>query len=401
MTIPLSPASDRRGPRETLLALTETYLRRGELDVGARHSVAALEGRVRVPVAGVPVPEWAPLAVALAAMLRGEAETAVRLVAETLGKREFPDGLRPALLGIGIRAARAADRPALAARWRAGLRVRQQRAALRDRTGAGRDVAAEEGRGAKEDAAVAGPPDASGDRRSAAARRIARDAVLATLPAPIRELLTEEVYEAGYGAADEVAGFEVLVAAGDGPDADRPGGLAGDGAVGGAGDGGGVGGEASTDRGAGGGGGVPPGSEAVLHLVMDAYHGDVLSMPAQVAVLAVSHGVPEGDGALDGVLADGPAPGTTLLTIRVAAGRTLPNPPGAAAWHVRFVGRARALDARTSDGSLLDLSWEDGALVATLHPPDWFDELGVDPDVLATRVTHVVVVPETDEAEPA
>ena len=137
MTIPLSPASDRRGPRETLLALTEAYLRHGELDVGGRHSVTALEGRVRLPVAGVEVPEWAPLAVALAAMLRGEAERTVRLVAEALGARAFPEALRPALLGIGIRAARAADRPALAARWQAGLVVRRRRAARRAAEGAG------------------------------------------------------------------------------------------------------------------------------------------------------------------------------------------------------------------------------------------------------------------------
>ena len=52
MTIPLSPASDRRGPRETLLALTETYLRRGELDVDARASAAALAARARRPVSG-------------------------------------------------------------------------------------------------------------------------------------------------------------------------------------------------------------------------------------------------------------------------------------------------------------------------------------------------------------
>jgi hypothetical protein len=130
---------------------------------------------------------------------------------------------------------------------------------------------------------------------------------------------------------------------------------------------------------------------------MDAYHGDVVSVPAQVAVLAASHGIPLGEGALS----DGSPVGSTLLTIRVAASRPLPDPPSVTTWHVRFVGRARALDARTSDGSLLDLSWEDGALVATLHPPDWFDELGVEPEVLATRVTHVVVVPEGDGAEPA
>ena len=419
MTIPRSPASDRRGPRETLLALTEAYLRRGELDRGGRHSVAALEGRVRAPVAGMPVPEWAPLAGALAATLRGEAETAVRLVAETLGARAFPEPLKPALLGIGIRAARAADRTALAARWGAGLRVRLQREAQRATETAGSATAAEVDDGpvddgkaddgkaddgkaddAKVDAtadATAGEGDVAEGRASAAARRIARDAVLATLPAPIRELLTAEVYEAGYGAADEVEGFESLALGGDGPDADRPGGLTGDGAQRGAGDGLGAGGEAAAGRGAGGAGGVPPGSDAVLHLVMDAYHGDVVSVPARVEVLVATRGVPVG-GAAPGCEA---RPGATLLTVRVAAGRPLPDPPSATTWHVRFVGRARALDARTSDGSLLDLSWDDGALVATLQPPDWFDELGVEPDVLATRVTHVVVVPETDGAEPA
>ena len=130
---------------------------------------------------------------------------------------------------------------------------------------------------------------------------------------------------------------------------------------------------------------------------MDAYHGDVVSVPARVDVLAVT---PSGAGPDGGSLGDDPQ-GTPLLTIRVAAVRPLPEPPESAAWHLRFVGRARALDARTSDGSLLELSWEDGGLVATLQPPDWFEELGVEPDVLATRVTHVVVVPESSADGPA
>jgi len=387
MTIPLSPASDRRGPRETLLALTEAYLRRGQLDVGGRHSVTALEGRVRAPVAGVPAPEWAPLAVALAAMLRGEAETAVRLVAETLGTRAFPEALRPALLGIGIRAARAADRPALATRWHAGLLVRLQRAG---------QSAAE----AQEGGPPAGPADAGAARRAAAARRFAQEAVLASLPEPIRELLGEDVYEAGYGAADEVEGFEALAATGSGPGADRPDPEAEDAETEAPAGGRPSAGRPSTGRrgGSGGGsGGAPSPSGAVLHLVTDAYHGDVVSMPARVDVLAATPGVPGEDGRLPGEAPQG----TTLLTIRVAAGGPLPDPPDTAAWHLRFVGRARALDARTSDGSLLELTWEEGALIATLHPPDWFDELGVEPDVLATRVTHVVVVPESSTTEPA
>ena len=170
MTIDLSPASDRRGPRETLLALAEAYLRHGGLPVADRHSVVELADRARRSTAGAsgpyaplgtgprgtdaigtdplgtdplaaafdgiePAPEWAPLAAALAAMLRGEAESAVRLVGEALGARDFPDALRPALLGIGIRGALAADRPALAARWKAGLRIRLERAARSDDLG--------------------------------------------------------------------------------------------------------------------------------------------------------------------------------------------------------------------------------------------------------------------------
>ncbi|MEJ2289647.1 MAG: hypothetical protein P8Y02_13595, partial [Deinococcales bacterium] len=110
MTIPLSPASDRRGPRETLLALTEAYLRRGALDADARRSVARLAGRVttagshgprpRSPGSlgpGAPaIPEWGPLACALAAMLRGEAEHALRVVNEALRAELVPEALRPA-----------------------------------------------------------------------------------------------------------------------------------------------------------------------------------------------------------------------------------------------------------------------------------------------------------------
>jgi hypothetical protein len=150
---------------------------------------------------------------------------------------------------------------------------------------------------------------------------------------------------------------------------------------------------------------------------MDAYHGDVVSVPARVEVLtwrpiellddpgswqagpelgAGPEAAGEGPVAAWAAEAGWGAEGLPLLTVRVAAGEELPQAPDAEGWHLRFVGRLRALDARTSDGSLLELSWEDGGFVATLHPPDWLEELPDAPPVVATRVTHVVLVPESD-----
>jgi hypothetical protein len=415
MTIPLSPASDRRGPRETLLALAEAYLRHGGLPVADRHSVVALADRVRRSAAGVrgqyaplgtgqgrtdslgtdphaaafdgiePAPEWAPLAAALAAMLRGEAEGAVRLVGEALGARDFPDALRPALLGIGIRGALAADRPALAARWRAGLRIRLERAARSD------DLGGEGGEGV--------------------VRILGDAAVLASLPEPIRELLGDDVYDAGhgagYGAGHDNAQPGVRAAPGVEGDGEGDGEREGDGTRGSAGDGMEGRGPARVGGGDGGLGEPAPAGETTLHLVTDPYHGDVVSVPARVEVVRVDPGLPwdDLDAPPDGVGGSGtgmagPAPGNgsgaalPRLTVRVHASAELPPPPASHTWHVRFVGRARALDARSSDGSLLEFVWRDHGLVVTLQPPDWFEELGVEPAVLATRVTHVVVVPE-------
>ena len=141
----------------------------------------------------------------------------------------------------------------------------------------------------------------------------------------------------------------------------------------------------------------------------DPYHGDVVSVPARVEVVRVDPGLPwddldapPGGAGASGTGAGGPAPGNgsaaalPRLTVRVHATAELPPPPASHTWHVRFVGRARALDARSSDGSLLEFVWRDHGLVVTLQPPDWFEELGVEPAVLATRVTHVVVVPEAE-----
>ena len=307
MTIPIDSPRVLRGPRETLVALTEDYLRRGELGADARISVTALARRVD---AGTP--DWGPLASALSSMLRGEAERALRVIAEGLQQPTMPGALLRPLLGLGVRAALAAERPALARGWRARL----------------------------------------------AARAVGREAVvLASLPEPARELLL-----------------------GDAPD--------------------------EPARGSGGGGapedapeGAPEGgwpSGPLLHLVMDAYHGDVVSLPAQVEVVASTlrgsgdHGaVGEADGAL---APEGELP---LLTVRVAVQRELPEPPAAHSWHVRFVGKARALDARTSDGSLVDLRWDDEGLRVVLQLPEYIEEMDVRPEALAARVTHVVVVPET------
>lgn len=354
MTIPLSPASDRRGPRETLLALTETYLRSGELDAAGRASVAELAARSGFGAGARPsTPEWAPLAAALAAMLRGEAARALRTVIDAESGGRLPRALRGAVLGLGVRAALASERPALASRWRAQLSQRE---------GSGLAAAAE------------------GERGDAARRA----AVLAALPALIRELLVlPELRETGpAGGGSGPAG------GGGAPDAE--------------------------------GDAIPPGARGgtLLHLVLDAYHGDVVSLPAAVAVLAAGDGAPfgaspagvgpgaggagrepgpdgrteEGGGDADWRLAAS-EDGVPLLTVRVAADDPLPSRPDVAGWHVRFVGRLRAVDARTSDGSLRVLDWEPNGFVATLLPPPWLAELDP-PQVLATRVTHVVVVPE-------
>ncbi len=387
MTIPLSPASDRSGPRETLLALTEAYLRRGELGNDDRNSVASLDGRAReVRSASGGAPEWAPLAAALAAMLRGEVEQALRIAREALGGAPMPVALRPALLGIGVRAALATDRPALAARWRAKMH------------GASMSGMAAPARASRAEPHETSP---AGDRRSAGhARRRGELAVLSSLPDEVRLLLEADVDEGG------VLG-PAWVSASLGPEDGGGGSDVGDGA--------GADGDDVQDRGSQPAHEDPDGSAGVrsagatLHVVMDAYHGDVVSIPVHVEVLsagslpawdeaampAAHTGIGRGAGtssehATDAFQADG----FPLLAVRVEAGRPLADRPDADAWHVRFVGRLRALDSRTSDGSLLGLTWDDSGFVATIQPPEWFAEFDATPAVLATRVTHVVVVPE-------
>ncbi|MEJ2359634.1 MAG: hypothetical protein P8Y13_16360 [Deinococcales bacterium] len=434
MTIPLSPASDRRGPRETLLALTEAYLRRGALDADARRSVARLAGRVttagshgprpRSPGSlgpGAPaIPEWGPLACALAAMLRGEAEHALRVVNEALRAELVPEALRPALLGLGIRAALASDRPALAARWRAGLRFRMPGRPWRAGPGAGSEPepASQPDDDVGWAAVQTAVPASSGGRDLRTKRRsraLAEEAVLASLPPDVRELLERAV---GEGSMMEAVPRAVVAMdeqhgeadSGEADSGEPRAGDAGSAGAGSAGAGSGEGESGDVESGAresdGGDRQREARASATLHLVMDAYHGDVVSVPARVEVLSwrPSDALDEAGAEPDwepsagagAALVGWNVEGLPLLTVRVAAGDALPTPPGAEGWHLRFVGRLRALDARTSDGSLLDLSWEDGGFTAILHPPDWLQELPDDPSIVATRVTHVVLVPESE-----
>lgn len=299
MTVPLDAPPILRGPRETLLMLTESYLHGGELGVDARHTVARLAGRVGVP--GVALPDWGPLASALASMLRGEAERALQVVLQALQVGATPSALNRSLLGLGVRAALATERPVLARRWRAGLARRDE---------AGHD-----------------------DGREAV-----HEAVWASLPEFTRELL----------AGDDAGGS----------------------------------GRAGPSTG---GGGSAEGAHGgpVLHVVMDAYRGEVISVPVRVEVV-------------DGVAREAPAfpDGPPSLTIRVVSQRPLPALSDSTAWHVRFVGRVRALDVRSSDGSLVAMHWQDGGFVAVLHPPEYVEAMDVPAEELARRVTHVVVVPE-------
>ena len=392
MTIPLSPASDRRGPRETLLALTEVYLRRGELGDDDRKSVESLDGRAReVRSASAGPPEWAPLAAALGAMLRGEVEQALRIAREALGGVPIPAALRPALLSIGVRAALATDRPALAARWRAGIHGAPT---------SGMVAPARASRVERHEALPVG--DRSFERQ---VRRRGGLAVLSSMPDEVRVLLEADVDESGVLGSAWVSASLGSDDGGEGPDvedgADTEGGDAQDSGSP----------SASKDPDGSVGGGS---AGATLHVVMDAYHGDVVSLPAHVEVLSAGSlrtsdevampaseaGIERGAGtSADHATEASQADGFELLTVRVEAGRPLTARPQADAWHVRFVGRLRALDSRTSDGSLLGLAWDDSGFVATIQPPEWFAEFDDTPTVLATRVTHVVVVPENDHGE--
>lgn len=128
-------------------------------------------------------------------------------------------------------------------------------------------------------------------------------------------------------------------------------------------------------------------AEAYLHIVMDAYQGDVVSLPGRLEVVHPGSGEEGGHGR--------GAP----TTVRVEANERLPEPPRAEAWHVRFVGRTRALDARTSDGTLVRLEWGERGLTVTFQGTDALASLDVGPDATGERVTHVLVVPESGGRE--
>jgi len=129
-------------------------------------------------------------------------------------------------------------------------------------------------------------------------------------------------------------------------------------------------------------------AEAYLHIVMDAYHGDVVSLPGRLEVVRDAPAASD-----DAAAGAGPSP-HPLVTVRVEASEPMPDPPVAEGWHVRFVGRNRALDARTSDGTLKSFAWQGSGFTATLDAGTALSSLGLGPDAAARRVTHVLVVPE-------
>lgn len=123
-------------------------------------------------------------------------------------------------------------------------------------------------------------------------------------------------------------------------------------------------------------------AEAYLHIVMDAYRGDVVSLPGKLDVVDGRPHRSDGEGC------------ESLVTVRMEAGAQMPDLPHATSWHVRFVGPNRALDARTSDGTLKSLRWDGGGFTATLDASAVLASLDVGREVAASRVTHVLVVPE-------
>jgi len=124
-------------------------------------------------------------------------------------------------------------------------------------------------------------------------------------------------------------------------------------------------------------------AEAYLHIVMDAYRGDVVSLPSRLDL--VEDGAPAGDGGAE----------DAVVTVRLAPASALPELPAADAWHVRFVSPGGVLDARTSDGTLKRLRLADGALTVTLDAGEALASLDVERGVAAKRVTHVLLVPES------
>lgn len=140
-------------------------------------------------------------------------------------------------------------------------------------------------------------------------------------------------------------------------------------------------------------------AEAYLHIVLDPYRGEIVSALGRLEVLSAErHG---DDGKVGDGASDAPA-APRLVTVRVASepgllGPEALEPLAADAWHLRFVGRRRALDARTSDGSLKSLAWDDAGFTATVDPGDALTALGIRPEAAAAYVRHVLAMPEAAE----
>lgn len=125
--------------------------------------------------------------------------------------------------------------------------------------------------------------------------------------------------------------------------------------------------------------------KAFLHIVLDAYRGEIVSSAGRLEIL---NGEPK--------QADGDARGK-LVTVRVDSTPGWLEPVAADGWHVRFVGRRRALDARTSDGSLRSIAFDDAGFTVTIDPGDVLVSLGLEPERAASLVKHVLVMPEGSE----
>lgn len=123
------------------------------------------------------------------------------------------------------------------------------------------------------------------------------------------------------------------------------------------------------------------GVEAYVHIVLDAYRGDVVSLPGRLELV--------GDGP---AVAGEHGPPVTVRVTCVAEPR---HRPRAGAWRVRLVGPKRALYARTSDGTLESLRWDDGGFTVTLRG-DVAAVLGAGRRGSAGWAVHVLLAPEAE-----
>lgn len=175
-------------------------------------------------------------------------------------------------------------------------------------------------------------------------------------------------------------------------------------------------------------------AEAYLHIVMDAYHGDVVSLSARLEVGGGSGGGSSAGGSAGGVAGGGAQRGggsghsgsghsgsgdsgsgdrgsggggsgggtaggadrksAPIVTVTVRASQPLPARPESRTWHLRFVANGVTIDAREADGTLVDLVWEEHGFTARLRQPAGTVAPDVQEVLKGANVAHVVVVPE-------